>query len=216
MEISEHDARKKENFAIVFRLGLMGGTFDPPHIGHLRLAIEAFERLELNEVRLIPVNIPSHRSPPQASALDRTEMLAKVVGGPIQLDDCEIKRGGISLTIDTVKFMKNKFPSAKIFLIIGQDSLRSFKTWVCWEQLLKLTSLAIFAREGEYHSQKEHYLEELASYSHDNNIVFFDSPIIKIGSTEIRNKIKKGLNIDHLLPEKVARYINQKKLYMYE
>ena len=97
------------------RIGLMGGTFDPPHIGHLRIAIEAVERLDLNEVRLIPVNIPSHRSKPIASPSARAEMLKRAVRDPLVVDFCEIQRGGVSFSIDTVKFMMNKIPGAKFF-----------------------------------------------------------------------------------------------------
>ena len=130
------------------RIGLMGGTFDPPHIGHLRIAIEAVERLDLNEVRLIPVNIPSHRSKPIASPSARAEMLKRAVRDPLVVDFCEIQRGGVSFSIDTVKFMMNKIPGAKFFLIIGLDSFLSFKKWVAWEELLQLINLAVFARDG--------------------------------------------------------------------
>ena len=126
------------------RIGLMGGTFDPPHIGHLRIAIEAVERLDLNEVRLIPVNIPSHRSKPIASPSARAEMLKRAVRDPLVVDFCEIQRGGVSFSIDTVKFMMNKIPGAKFFLIIGLDSFLSFKKWVAWEELLQLINLAVF------------------------------------------------------------------------
>ena len=197
----------------MFRLGLMGGTFDPPHIGHLRMALEALERLKLNELKLIPLNIPSHRNVPQASPIARVEMLQKVTKSPIQVDDCEIKRGGVSFTIDTVKLMRQKFPEAKIFLIIGQDSLASFKNWFCWQQLLQLTNLAIFARDGMDSSLRDRYLKELSNYSQDNQVIFFDSPTIMVGSTDIREKIKQGLNVDYLLPEKVSDYIKQKGLY---
>ena len=200
----------------VARVGLMGGAFDPPHIGHLRLAIEAVERLHLNEVRLIPVNIPSHRSRPVASPSARAEMLIRVAEDPLNVDFCEIQRGGVSFTVDTVKFMKNKIPDAKFFLIIGLDSFLSFKEWVAWEELLQLTNLAVFARDGGDQARKEQYLEEFSGYSQDNEVFFFDSPILEVGSTEIRNKIKKGLSVDFLLPEKVVGYIQAEKLYQEE
>lgn len=195
------------------RIGLMGGTFDPPHIGHLRIAIEAVERLDLNEVRLIPVNIPSHRSKPIASPSARAEMLKRAVRDPLVVDFCEIQRGGVSFSIDTVKFMMNKIPGAKFFLIIGLDSFLSFKKWVAWEELLQLINLAVFARDGENPLRKEQYLKEFSRYSQDNEVIFFDSPVLEVGSTEIRDKIKMGLNVDHLLSEKVVGYIQAEKLY---
>ena len=198
------------------RVGLMGGTFDPPHIGHLRLAIEAVERLHLNEVRLIPVNIPNHRSRPLASASARAEMLIRVAKSPLNVDFCEIQRGGVSFTVDTVKFMKNKMPDAIFFLIIGLDFFLSFKEWEAWKELLQLTNLAVFARDGGDLALKEQYLEEFLDYSKGNEVLFFDSPIIEVGSTEIRNKIKNGLNVDYLLPEEVSGYIQAEKLYRNE
>ena len=208
--------QQKKTVANQVRIGLLGGTFDPPHIGHLRLAIEAVERLDLNEIRLIPVNIPSHRSKPIASPSARAEMLKRAVKDPLVVDFCEIQRGGVSFSIDTVKFMMNKIPDAKFFLIIGLDSFLSFKKWVAWEELLQLTNLAVFARDGEDFMQKEQYLEEFSGYSQENEVIFFDSPILEVGSTEIRSKIKMGLNVDHLLSEKVAGYIQAEKLYRNE
>ena len=191
----------------------MGGTFDPPHIGHFRVAIEALESLHLNEVKLIPVNIPSHRSKPIASPNARVEMLTRVAQDPLNVDVCEIQRGGISFSIDTVKFMKNKLPNAKLFLIIGLDSFLSFKEWAAWEELLRLTNLAVFARDGGDPTLKEQYLKEFSGYSEENEVIFLASPILEVGSTEIRNKIKNGLNVDYLLPEKVFGYIQAEKLY---
>ena len=168
--------QKSKTVSNVARLGLMGGAFDPPHIGHLRLAIEGVERLHLNEVRLIPVNIPSHRSRPIASPSARAEMLIRVAEDPLNVDFCEIQRGGVSFTVDTVKFMKNKIPDAKFFLIIGLDSFLSFKEWVAWEELLQLTNLAVFARDGGDQARKEQYLEEFSGYSQDNDCLLYTSP----------------------------------------
>ena len=205
--------QRRKTLSNVVRIGLMGGTFDPPHIGHFRLAIEALESLHLNEVKLIPVNIPSHRSKPIASPSARVEMLTRVAQDPLNVDVCEIQRGGVSFSIDTVKFMKNKLPNAKLFLIIGLDSFLSFKEWAAWEELLRLTNLAVFARDGGDPTLKEQYLKEFSGYSEENEVIFLDSPILEVGSTEIRNKIKNGLNVDYLLPEKVFGYIQAEKLY---
>ena len=81
-------------------------------------------------------------------------------------------------------------------MIIGLDSFLSFKKWVAWEELLQLINLAVFARDGENPLQKEQYLKEFSRYSQDNEVIFFDSPILEVGSTEIRDKIKMGLNVD--------------------
>ena len=143
-------------------------------------------------------------------------MLIRVARDPLNVDLCEIQPGGVSFTIDTVKFLKNKIPDAKLFLIIGLDSFLSFKEWVAWKELLQLVNLAVFARDIGKNAQKERYLKEISVYSKGHDVIFFDSPIIEVGSTEIRNKIKNGLSVDYLLPEKVAGYIQAERLYRNE
>ena len=127
---------------------------------------------------LIPVNIPSHRSKPIASPSARAEMLKRAVRDPLVVDFCEIQRGGVSFSIDTVKSMMNKILSGAKFFDHWFRFFSIFKKWVAWEELLQLINLAVFARDGENPLRKEQYLKEFSRYSQDNEVIFSDSPIL--------------------------------------
>jgi nicotinate-nucleotide adenylyltransferase len=113
------------------RIGILGGTFNPPHLGHLILAEEVREKLNLDKIFFIPTNIPPHKSTESVSSWHRFNMVKLAIkSNPyFEVLDLEIKRGGVSFTIDTIKELKSKFPRDEFYLIVGSDLASTFSTW---------------------------------------------------------------------------------------
>jgi len=203
-------------------IGLLGGTFDPIHNGHLRIALEVAETLSLEEVRLVPVNIPSHRALPEASASDRCKMISSVESCPLILDDVEIRRGGISYSIDTLEYFKKELIGSVLCLILGADVFRSIKSWHRATELFSLTNVVVLARQGVVKIEQERVYESLGGKYTDNPedlknsfgfVYFMDAPIFQVASSQIREKIKLGRSIQGLVPSQVEKIIREKKLY---
>ena len=113
------------------KIGILGGTFNPPHLGHSALAIEAVEQLKLDKVLFVPTNIPPHKDIDNSDISSRRDMLKIVIAGnnKFEIEDCEIKRGGTSYTIDTVRELKKKYPDDQPYLIVGSDLANDFSSW---------------------------------------------------------------------------------------
>ena len=138
------------------RIGIFGGSFDPPHLGHLVIAALAVRTLKLDVVYLVPAYQPPHKAGRHAStARDRLAMTKLSVRGNsnLRVSDIEIKRRGVSYTIDTVRAFHRRFPSAELFLIIGSDSLRQFQSWKEPEGILALATLAVYRRPQGGHQR---------------------------------------------------------------
>jgi nicotinate-nucleotide adenylyltransferase len=131
-------------------IGILGGTFDPVHYGHLKPAQEIFQRLRLDELRIVPCYRPVHRDPPIASPEQRLHMLQLALREfpRFTLDERELRRGGDSYTVDTLDELRQEFPQAVLCLLLGLDALEGFKEWRRWRQILKLAHLLICARPG--------------------------------------------------------------------
>jgi nicotinate-nucleotide adenylyltransferase len=188
------------------RIGIYGGTFDPPHKAHVAIANQAKKQLSLNKLFFVPAYIPPHkRFSFTAKAKDRLKMVKLAIRNQNKLRVCdlEIKRYGISYTIDTLKTFKKHNSNAALVLIIGADNLAQFRSWRSRETILKLASLAVYKRKGFNWALKK------------RNIKFFTikGELYRISSSEIRNRIRKGLPISALVPKSVALYIKRHSLY---
>lgn len=182
------------------RLGLYGGTFDPIHHGHLILAREAIEQLNLDQVVFIPAALSPHKlsTSPASGELRRDMVAAAIAGEPgFALDDSEIHRAGPSFTIDTVEHTRARFPGAELFYFIGEDNVAALHTWRRIEELKQLVSFVIFGRNG------------------DSSPGLFPrlSRRIDISATEVRTRVARGQSIRYLVPESVRALIEQNKLY---
>lgn len=185
------------------KIGILGGSFNPPHTGHLILAQEAYEALNLDKVVFVPTNISPHKeNNNEADASSRLAMIKLAVADNniFEVLDIELKRGGVSYTIDTVKQLRQIYGNDELFLIIGSDLANSFSTWKDFGELAKLTRIVVARR-------KEHPLD-----SKDDFFVI-DVTHIEISSSYIRQKIKKGESIQYFVPKAVAEYIEQHNLY---
>lgn len=205
-------------------IGILGGTFSPVHIGHLRLAIEALEGLRLAEVRLLPLNQPNHRGAPSVSAELRLAMLrAAVAGGALKVDDREIQRGGTTYTIDTLVSLRAEYPKRPLCLLVGADALKGFCDWHRWEELLDYCHLIVVSRpssEAELDVRLAHLINTVEVGDPDilrteicGRIYFQPVPLLPISSSDIRSRIAAKRDISCLVPRSVQEFIERHQLY---
>lgn len=196
-------------------IGIFGGAFAPFHNGHLRLAIEARERLRLSEVRLIPTAHPPHRPdsrvPPQRR-LEWVRLAVRKEKGLIA-DDCEMLREGPSYTVDTLIGLREKFPQAPLVLLMGADAFSHLHSWHRWREILDLAHLAVISRPGaklvaapEAAGALAGRRIESASALHQQLAGYwmqFDPPLLDISSTRIRRLLKSRQSVRGLLPDAI-------------
>jgi nicotinate-nucleotide adenylyltransferase len=189
------------------RVGLFGGSFDPVHNAHVVLARTALEQLELDELRWIPVGEPWQKSRRLADRADREAMVRLAIAGEprFKLDRTELRRRGPTFTLDTVRELTAAEPGKVWFLILGQDQYASLHTWRDWPELLSLVCLAIANRPGAALAVNT----QIASVEHRE----VPLPMMDVSSTEVRRRVAAGESIADLVPEAVARYIEQHRLY---
>lgn len=182
------------------KIGLYGGSFDPIHNGHLILARDAMERLELDKVVFLPAGISPHKldrppAPPEARCL----MLATAIADEpcFEMDACEIEREGPSFTIDTVQLFRNRYPGAKLYYFIGDDNLPELDTWRDIANLRESAHFVVLSRAGMP------FLSEFPIITRH----------IEISSTEIRNRIARGLSVRYMVPLPACDVIAKLGLY---
>ncbi len=189
---------------------LFGGTFDPIHIGHLILAKYAKEFINAEKVIFIPSYIPPHKlnyTPTDWKHRYNMVKLAIKNCKDFQLSDFEIKRKSVSYTYITVDWFKKRYRNYKLYFLIGLDSLVTLPTWEKWQEIVKKIKFLVGKRMIQ-----QNLLSNLPKKVF-KKIIFFDSPIIEISSSEIRERIKNSFSIKYLVPEKVEKYILEHKLY---
>jgi len=184
------------------KIGILGGTFNPPHMGHLVLAQEVLDRLKFDKIFFIPTNIPPHKDNEGIEAKHRLAMvkLAIAQNQSFELIDAEIKRGGVSYTVDTLRQLKEEFGSDEFYLIVGSDLANDFSSWKEPLALKKLAKIVVASRD-KYPLKKE------------DDFIILDIIQINISSSQIRDLVKKGHCIRYLVPQTVASYIEELKLY---
>tara|TARA_B100000929_G_scaffold174894_1_gene138451 strand:- start:4518 stop:5159 length:642 start_codon:yes stop_codon:yes gene_type:complete len=208
-------------------IGVLGGTFDPIHNGHIRLALEVRNKLKLDTIKLIPANIPPHRSTPLASANDRKKMveLAILDQENLSIDLREIENKNISYTVNTLISLRVEFPNDALFLIVGEDVFNMIDTWKDWQSILNYTHIIVATRLEE---NKKNISDELKVWRKKNEIndikilkmtqsghVFYiNTPIVEISSRMIREYYSQNKIIDEYLPSNIISYIKENNLYM--
>lgn len=210
-------------------IGILGGTFDPVHNGHINLALSCYQHFGLGEVRLLPVNIPAHRPQPIASSDQRLAMLKLAVQGHSQLriDERELHREGISYTIDTLKSLRVELDSQAICIILGMDAFQAFHTWHQWQLILDYAHIIVADRPGNESGLKQAELKSLFTERATNNtsilqqvpagsILKIDLPMLDVSASQVRSLISADKETAHLLPLSVNDYIQSNKLYKTE
>lgn len=193
------------------RIGVFGGTFDPIHRGHVEVAEECAVKLDLDPVLMIPSNLPPHRDPPLASAEDRLAMVKLAVDGHDRLvaSDIELRRQGVSYSIDTIRGLAGEYPGAALTLLLGWDAAAEFKDWHDAGEIAGLARIAVFNRAATP-SPPGVRLEDLG-LPRDALRLEVDSP--PVSSTSVRQMLAQASSGAGDLPPAVAAYINRHGLY---
>lgn len=187
------------------KIGILGGTFDPPHIGHLRLAEEAHKRLGLDKVIFVPAFIPPHKgkrkiTPPSI----RLKMAAALIEGEedFELSDIEIRRREVSYTVDTLREFRSKYPEGtEFYFITGADSLEILTGWKDWKTLLELCHFVVANRPG------------FSRQALPAKATALEIEPLDVSSTLVRGCVRKGLAIDTFVPARVKAVIDSERLY---
>lgn len=192
-------------------VGLLGGTFDPIHLGHVEVARQAAARLGLPTVLLVPSAVPPHRPPPLASAADRLAMARIAAAGDARLEvsDVEVARGGLSYTVDTIRELRGRMPGVELVLLLGVDAALDFGAWHDAGGVVEGARIAVFNRAGRVPPDREALAA--AGLPGWAEVISVDSP--EISASRLRSRLAAGEECDDQLPAGVADYIREHGLY---
>jgi nicotinate-nucleotide adenylyltransferase len=192
---------------------MLGGAFNPPHIGHLALAQEAYARLGLDEVLLVPMARAPHREiEPEPGPEVRLRMVELAVQGDVRLSACslEVDRGGRSYTVDTLRALRDRSPADERVLILGGDAASGLPGWREPEEVLRLCTVAVAERERWERDRVREALDGLAG---GERVEFFDMPRLDVSSSLVRRRAGEGLPVRYFVPDLVAEEIAERGLY---
>jgi len=227
-------AKREAGMAPAAAVGILGGTFDPIHNGHLHLAQELYRGGQFREIRILPVGTPPHRPPPFASAAHREAMVREAIADceGLILDSRELRGGAPSYTVNTVYELRDEFEAAPLCLIVGSDAFHGFRRWRDWRRILKHTGVLVVDRpaDGEDRPAVQPLLPaplaELLRHPDPQDAASLRPPLagqvarvaigaLDIGSTRLRRWLRGGRAADaeRFLPPPVCRYIRQHRLY---
>ena len=188
------------------RLGILGGTFDPVHCGHLLLARYVLEALALDRVLFVPAAEPPHKTEVLTPSGHRWRMVCAAVEGHdgLEASDLELRRPGVSYTVDTLRRLRDESPNDERFLIVGADNVPELDGWHDPEGILELATVVAGTRVEA---------EALPAGAFSDRVERVDTPVFDISSTEIRRRVRADLPVRCLVPEAVERYIADHGLY---
>ena len=189
------------------RIGIFGGTFDPPHIAHLIIAEQARQQLRLHKVLFVPAHDPPHKKGKAwATPAQRLAMLKLATSGVrgFEVSSIEIGRKGLSYTVDTLHELKSKFKNADFFLIVGGDNFAQLDSWKSVEEILRMATPVVYERDHGGATK---------TLTNPPTKISLHGPLLKISSTMIRERVRDGVSIRFLVPAAVESYIQRHKLY---
>ena len=196
-------------------LGILGGTFNPPHLAHLVCASEARAQLSLERVVLVPTGVPPHKPMEQEpGATHRLAMCRLAVQGHrdwLAVSSIEVERAGPSFTVDTLREIHETQPGDELTFIVGGDMAWSLPSWRDPEAILELASLAVAERVG---ARREEVRSRLGTLAGASRISYIDVPRLDISSSALRRRVREGRPLDYLVADPVADYIEQRRLYL--
>jgi nicotinate-nucleotide adenylyltransferase len=198
---------------VTLRVGLLGGTFDPPHIGHLILGEYAADALDLTHLLYIPAADPPHKQDEQKTPVEhRLAMLelALIDNPRFEISRVDVDRAGPHYSLDTVRIVQSQYPGAELYFVMGGDSLRDLPTWHRPAEFIRRCKLAVMGRPG---AEARPDMHENMFPGLAERVVMIDSPLIEISSTEIVQRVSEGRSVRYLLPDSVLAYIQQHNLY---
>jgi nicotinate-nucleotide adenylyltransferase len=217
------------------RIGILGGTFDPIHKGHIEPAKEVLKAFSLDKVFVIPAHKPPHKKSTNASTIHRVKMVELVCNKEpnFELDTREVERSSLSYTIDTINEINAQYPQSELFFIMGMDSLQSFTRWHLWKNILSQCNLVVNTRPGYDRSNINTDTQNLLN-KHQALISDIEKPLksikdkltgtifihhsknVNISSTEIREHLNNKIACEKWLTSGIIQYIERHKLYLYQ
>jgi nicotinate-nucleotide adenylyltransferase len=195
------------------RLGILGGAFNPPHIGHLICAQEALVQLKLERVLFVPMGQPPHREiPHDPGAEARLELTELAIEGDerFEVSRLEVEREGPSYTVDTLRALRESSPEDELFLILGGDQAAALPSWHEPEDVLSLATLAVVER-GSWNRNAIGI--KIGRLRGARSARFLDMPLIQVSSTAVRRRVERGQPVRYLVPDRVASAIEERGLY---
>lgn len=206
-------------------LGLMGGMFDPVHLGHLTIAEQSCDYLQLQAMILLPCGQPVHGKQLMASAAHRLAMLELATrdNSMLTVDDRECRLDGPSYTYNSLQAIKSELPQSRLYYVMGQDAFNQFHTWYCWRNILSLTHIVVVARPG-YRPEAGYELKQeienrmvtstvMLKQANAGNILIAELELLNISSTMIREKLSRQEPVADFIPGQILEYIKQHNLY---
>lgn len=189
-------------------IGLFGGTFDPIHTAHLIIAQEAVTQLDLARLYFIPAFVPPHKKGKRVTDFaHRLRMVALATAGNPRFacSEIELRRGGLSFSVDTVAAFRRQLPGARLHFLLGADNLKDLRFWHQPKKLFSLCRVVMVNRPGSFHPRiRDPFIRR---------ILWLDAPQMDISATHIREKVRRGETIRYLVPDAVAAYITKHRLY---
>jgi nicotinate-nucleotide adenylyltransferase len=195
------------------RVGILGGAFNPPHLGHLVCAQEAVTQLELDRVVFMPVGEAPHREIPSDPGPEaRLEMVELAVADDERFDTSrmELDREGPSYTVDTLELLAKESPDDELFLILGGDQAAALASWHEPEKVLERATVAVFER---VHWGRNAIVIKIGRLPGADRVRYLDMPLLQVSSSAIRRRVSKDLPIRYLVPDRVEEYIRENNLY---
>lgn len=197
------------------QIGLMGGTFNPIHNAHLAMAAAALEQMSLDEIWFMPSKNPPHKSSRDIVSEDlRSDMIRLAIQGAPQyiFSDFELRHEGTTYTAETLKRLQQEYPADRFYFLMGGDSFFQLETWYHPEQIMKLTTILAFSRNGETDRQMQVRADELA-HRYEANIRLLSMEEMPVSSSLIRDRVQNGQPVGALVPPAVEEYIRTNHLY---
>ncbi|VFB15828.1 Nicotinate-nucleotide adenylyltransferase [Urinicoccus massiliensis] len=199
------------------RYGIMGGSFNPIHMGHLMMSEYVRVELDLDEIIFIPTGNPPHKQKGLLDARDRLDMVKMAIrdNPHFSVSDMEIRRRGISYSVDTVQALKKAYPQDEFYFLIGLDILPDLRGWERFDELAKELEFALAIRPGFDSMNKEKMVWEINTLKEQfqAEIVVVETPLYEISSTDIRRRIREGKSIRYLVKEEIRQRIQENGYY---
>lgn len=197
------------------RLGILGGTFDPIHYGHLLLAETCREQLDLSQIRLLPAGAPPHKTGKGITdGHTRADMVQLAISGypEYTVDRREIRREGPSFTVDTLTNFRTEYPDAELFFLMGADSLRDIPGWKQPERILELATVVAVNRPG-LEAPDDQQVFDWVGQEFAKRIITLSMPGTDLSATALRHRVAAGQNLRFMTPRAVEMFINQHRVY---
>lgn len=198
------------------RIGMFGGTFNPPHNAHHRLALEAVRACALDEVIIMPTFMPPHKDSESLLSGDaRMELCRRTfTESCFSFSDYELKKGGKSYTVETMRYLNSLYPDDKLFLIVGSDMLLSFDRWYCWREILSLSSLIVLSRDDSISVQSLTQYAKERLHLDESDVYILDCQPQILSSTAIRSMLQNGEDVSECLSDAALQLILEKGYYL--